>query len=398
MGRSFWRLWAATTASGLATWAFPFVLGLGVARGELSATALGLLLGVRTVGFLLAVPWGGVLADRFSRRAVVVVAGGAAGLATPLVSMLEAPVALAAAAVVGAGQGAVRPAHQALVADLVAPERRRRANALVSLAVRTTTLAGPAVAALGATVLGLDGLLLAVAALWVLTAAATPGGRRPEVGGARTSYPRQLVEGLEEARRHRWFLGGLGALAVVILTGYSVTGVLLPAVVADRAEGVLLLSAAGTAYVGGALLGAVVMARWDPTSVGWVALAGLALYAASPAALALDAAAWVVVATYALAGLGIEVFNVLWFTAVQDQVPPERLARVSSLDFLVSYGLAPVGLALIVPAAAAAGAVPVLWVCVAACLVAPAAAAAVPGARSFRDPAVGGSGVGTVRT
>ena len=58
----FLRLWSGTTASGLATWALPFVLGLAVLDGSLSAVGLGVVLATRTVGFLAAVPLGGVLA------------------------------------------------------------------------------------------------------------------------------------------------------------------------------------------------------------------------------------------------------------------------------------------------------------------------------------------------
>jgi hypothetical protein len=53
---------------------------------------------------------------------------------------------------------------------------------------------------------------------------------------------------------------------------------------------------------------------------------------------------------------------------------------VSSIDFLLSYGLAPLGLALIAPAF---GAGPVLLACAVVCLVAPTAAMLVPGTRTF---------------
>lgn len=91
----------------------------------------------------------------------------------------------------------------------------------------------------------------------------------------------------------------------------------------------------------------------------------------------------VVIAAYVVAGIGIELFNVPWFTATQREVAPDKLARVSSLDFLLSYGLAPLGLALIAPAIDAFGVTPVLAVCAAACFLLPAAAALVPTARHF---------------
>lgn len=88
---------------------------------------------------------------------------------------------------------------------------------------------------------------------------------------------------------------------------------------------------------------------------------------------------------YVLAGVGVELFNVPWFTAAQREIAPDRLARVSSLDFLFSYGLAPVGLALIAPAADAFGAEAVLAVCAVLCFSAPALAALAPGARTYSN-------------
>lgn len=63
---AFLRLWSGTTASGLATWALPFVLGLAVLDRSLTPAGLGLVLAARTAGFLVAVAVGGVLADRHS--------------------------------------------------------------------------------------------------------------------------------------------------------------------------------------------------------------------------------------------------------------------------------------------------------------------------------------------
>ena len=131
------------------------------------------------------------------------------------------------------------------------------------------------------------------------------------------------------------------------------------------------------------------MARWRPRARGWAALAGLGVYGFAPLSLLLPVPAVVVVAAYVVAGLGIELFNVPWFTGTQREVEPTMLARVSSLDFLLSYGLAPVGLALIAPAIDHFGARPVLAVCALVCFAAPAAAALVPSTREFRTPSPG---------
>ncbi|MFF3216494.1 MFS transporter [Streptomyces sp. NPDC002886] len=389
----FLRLWAGTTASGLATWALPFVLGLAVLHRDLSAAGLGLVLAARTVGFLVAVTVGGVLADRHSRRAVVLWSALAAAAAAPLLAAgLGRSLLLmtAAAALAGAGQGACRPAFQALTAETVDPGRRQQANAAVTMAVRGSTLAGPALTALLAAFLDVGTLLLGIGLLW-LVAALVPGKGAGAVAQAdpaagpvpRASFRTEFLEGVREARRHPWFLAGLAALVAVIALGYSATSVALPLISRDRYDSEWVLAAAMTAYIVGALGGALVIARLRPRSQGWAAFAGLAAYGFAPLSLTLPVHPGVVVAAYAVAGIGIELFNVPWFTATQREVAPDRLARVSSLDFLVSYGLAPVGLALIAPAIDAFGVTPVLGACAAACFLVPAAAALVPTARHF---------------
>ncbi|WP_222108007.1 MFS transporter [[Actinomadura] parvosata] len=421
--RRFVLLWCGTTASGLATWALPFVLGLAVLDRTLSAADLGVVLAARTAGFLAAVPIGGVLADRYSRRSVVLWAGLAAALATPAIALgfaapdvaagpaapdlaaglaapdvvagLAAPEVVAggggsvvlmavAAAIVGAGQGACRPAFQALTAEVVDGGRRRQANAAVTLAVRVTTLVAPAGTALLASVLDTRALLVGTALLWLIAALLPPRGLpTPAPPPRRARLLREFGEGVREARRHPWFVAGLAALAAVIFTGYSVTGVALPLVSRDRYGTEAVLAAALTAYTLGALAGALLVARWSPRAQGWTALTGLALYGCAPLSLLLPVHPAVVFAAYAVAGLGIELFNVPWFTATQREVEPRLLARVSSLDFLVSYGLAPVGLAFLAPAVEAFGLVPVLAGCTLVCFLAPAVAALAPGSRGF---------------
>nr|WP_123748643.1 MFS transporter [Saccharothrix texasensis] len=383
---AFLRLWIGATASGLATWALPFVLGFAVLERSMTAVELGVVLAARTVGFLVAVPVAGVLADRHSRRRVVFWAGSVAGLTSPLIAVglgRSVVVMAVAAAAVGAGQGACRPAFQALTAEVVAEEQRRRANAAMTLAVRVTTLVAPGLTALLALVVDTPALIVATAVLWLAAASIPPPGTAV-VPAARRRFAAEFVDGVREARRHPWFVAGLGALTAVIATGYSATGVVLPLVSRDRYGTGAVLAAAMTAYTVGALGGAIIAGRRGSRAQGWTALAGLACYGFVPLTLLLPVHAVFVIGAYVAAGVGIELFNVPWFTATQREVEPSMLARVSSLDFLLSYGLAPVGLALIAPAIDGFGADVVLAVCAVVCFAAPAAAALVPSARDFR--------------
>ncbi|WP_394618321.1 MFS transporter [Lentzea sp. JNUCC 0626] len=384
---AFLRLWTGTTASGLAMWALPFVLGLAVLERSITAVELGVVLAARTAGFVAAVPVAGVLADRHARRAVVFWSCLVAALVTPVIALGMGRSLLlmaVAAAVVGAGQGACRPAFQALVAEVVPESQRQQANAMTTLAIRVTTLVAPSLTALAALITNAQVLLAVTAALWLCAALVPPKGQgRPEQTQVRAGFVADFLDGIHEVRRHPWLLAGLGALTAMIAFGYSATAVLLPVVSRDRYDTEAVLAGATTAYTVGALIGAAVIGRWRPRNAGWVALTGLGLYGLIPLGLLLPVHPVVLIAVYVVAGIGIELFNVPWFTAIQREVDPGKLARVSSLDFLLSYGLAPLGLALIAPALDAFGAGAVLGVCAVICFATAAAAALVPSARGF---------------
>jgi len=386
----FLRLWSGSTASGLATWALPFVLGLAVLEGMLTPVLLGIVLAARSVGFLIAMPVSGVLADRAPRRRMVRDASLIAALGIPfIIAGLThgGTLMVLGAAIAGIGQGACRPAYQALIPTVVDGRGLQAANAAMSISVRVTNLVGPALATALSLALGVSAALAIIALLWLASAFAPPHPQEPvRVGGGRLTFAGfrgDLLEGMREALRHPWFVAGLGALTAVIALGYSVTGVILPIVSRDAYGGPRLLVAATTAYTLGALLGALAIARWRPRDQGWAALAGLALYGLVPLSLIAPVHIAIPVAAFFLAGIGIELFNVPWFTATQREVPPERLARVSSLDFLFSYGFAPLGLAAIAPLAEIFGFAPVLAACGVACLIAPAAAALPRSSRGF---------------
>lgn len=398
---SFARLWAGNTASGVATWALPFVLGFAVSQGQLSASCLGMLLAVRTVGFLVAVPVSGVLADRAGSRPMIlrasmIAACGAVLVMFSLGSVTLAGRILAMAGMVlsGAGQGGCRPVYQSIVPLVVARHSLQSANAAFSLSVRATNLVGPAAAILIATVFGLQAAFFAIVVLWFISAivppwpdepprpAGPPSGKGP--AGVAGRMVRDLAEGIREARRHPWFIAGLLALTAVIGAGYSVTNVLLPVISNQAQDGANLLAGATMSLLLGALAGAVVMVRWRPAMRGWWALGGLGIYGIVPLGLLAPQQYWIPICAYFIAGFGLELFNIIWFTAIQQEIPPDRLARVSSLDFIASYGLAPAGLVMMAPLTAHFGMEPVLLASAIICFGAPLIAAAFPTVCGFR--------------
>lgn len=390
MSHPFARLWTASTCSGIAIWALPFVLGLGVSHGTWDEVLLGWLLGIRTVGFVIAVPLGGIFADRIRRSRVIMVSGLLASLSTVAIAVFitsQVQLACLFALFAGAGQGASRPTYQAMVQEVVSPQRRQQANAAMTLSVRVATLLGPLTTALASRFIGDIALLLATGGIWLAAGLLPVGLGAPRSAGGgqgtRPSLVGDFLEGIREARRHPWFIAGLGALAASMTFGFSVTGTVLPIVSRDRFGGDELLTVGATAYTAGALGGAILMSRWQADSPGRWAMTGLGAYALVPLSLALSHTEWPIILAYILGGIGIEVFNVPWFTAVQREVPPDKVARVSSLDFFVSYGLAPLGLALMVPAINAFGLMATLAFCTIICASTCVLASLPPSSRNF---------------
>jgi Na+/melibiose symporter-like transporter len=63
----------------------------------------------------------------------------------------------------------------------------------------------------------------------------------------------------------------------------------------------------------------------------------------------------VVIACAFAAGFCIEIFGVLWDTAMQQEIPPEKLSRLYAYDMLGSLALTPLALAAVGPISAAIG-------------------------------------------
>ncbi|QXJ22473.1 MFS transporter [Actinomadura graeca] len=394
--RAFRRLWLSYSASAAATGMMPTALTLAVLDASAGLSALGLVLGARTLGFVIGSLPGGVIADRYPRAAVLTVSSAVRGGATAVVGLwADLPLLAVCAAIccAGAGEGTFRSAYQALVAELVDEDRLHQANAATTLSLRIWLVGGPTAAVALYTQFGRGASLTIAAALWLGSALLTvtvPAGRpSPPPAGARANALAEFREGLAEARRHRWFLAGITALVFWLALGEAAKYVMLPVVSQQRFGSNALIGAALGAYSCGAIAGALLMSRWRPRRVGVPAMVMLGCYGLVPLSLAHASHSWTIIAACALGGVGIEVFNIPWFTAIQREVPAGLQARISSLDFLVSYGMSPVGFAVIPVAVGALGATAVLDAAGLLVIGSALAALLVPGTTRFSDPRAG---------
>ena len=129
---AFWALWSGSLVNRLGQFVLPFLsLFLTHSRGYSVAQA-GAVLTAMGLGSAISQPLGGMLADRIGRRRTM--AGGSAAAAAAMLALGAAhgmPALCAAAFLFGTAADIYRPASSAAIADLVAPELRARAFALM---------------------------------------------------------------------------------------------------------------------------------------------------------------------------------------------------------------------------------------------------------------------------
>lgn len=391
--RTFRRLWLSYSASAAATGMMPTALTLAILDRPHGLTVLGLALGSRTLGFVIGSLPGGVIADRYPRTVVLTVSSAVRAGATAVVGLAPGlPTLMICVAIccAGAGEGVFRSAYQALVGELFPKDRLQEANAATTLSLRIWLVAGPTAAVALYSGFGRGLSLTVSAALWMVSALfaatiATKHGAVPRREG-RTNPMNEFGEGLSEARRHRWFLAGLAALVVWLALGETTKYLMLPVVSRQRFGSTTLIGLALGAYSAGAIAGALLMSRWRPRRVGIPAMIALGGYGLVPISLAHASRSWMIIVACAVGGVGIEVFNIPWFTAIQREVPGRLQARISSLDFLVSYGMSPVGFAIIPIMVHAAGARTVLTVAGILVMGSALVTLLVPGMTEFADP------------
>ena len=348
----------SVAGSAVAFVAIPFaVLRIGGSASDVGYVATARL--IPLVGFLLL---GGVIADRLPRHQVMVAANAlqalAQGASAVLVLAGQARVwqlaVLAAAG--GVGFGFYYPAAQGLLPQTVPAGQRRQANALDRTGRNAAEIGG---AALGGLLVGLAGPgwgLAADAASFAIAGGLRLGMRFPSLPPAQApSVLHDLREGWREFISRRWLWIIVAQFAFLIAVSSAVINVLGPLVAHSHLGGARSWGLIVAAYSAGAVGGGLVMIKFRPRRILVAAMLSVPAFSLVLFALAVPLAVPLDVAAAALAGACLEVFTVSWATTLQQEIPPEKLSRVSSYDALGSFALAPAGTVVAGPLASALG-------------------------------------------
>lgn len=358
------KLFAARTISNIGNGIMPIALAFGVLDlPGTTPTSLSIVLAAQAVPLIIMLPIGGVVADRLGRARVIavtdVVLSGFVFAVAALFFTGTATIPLLAGLsfVMGILNGLWWPAMSGLVPDVMHnDEHLQPANAYISVASNGGLIVGNAIGGLLVAAFG-SGIAIAIDATTFLVAGLLVFTFR------RVSKPHDSGESMLGDLAHGWriFIGfrwvwiitlAFSFIVMVLRGAEEVMGPVLALEEYGGATGWALVLACMSA---GLLLGAVVGSRIRvrrPMVFGMLISLALPVWLVTLAfalplpVVAVGACAW---------GLAIELFMVLWLTALQTNVPRDSLSRVMAYDAMGSLMFGPIGLALAGPLVASVG-------------------------------------------
>lgn len=364
--RNFRLFFIARTAALFGDGMIPVALTAGLLGAGRPHSSVGFALAAWMGPLALFVLFGGVLADRFTPRRMMIIADalrlvGASVLAVSFATgnpPLWAVYALSSVAGVGAAlfQPGVASTVPRVALDV------QRGNAVLRVSEALMTMAGPAFAGLlvglasAGAVYAANASTFAVSGvcLFLLRLAPMPSDEAP-----RGTFVAELVDGWREFRARSWLWG---VIAIWTVYGFTVMGPMLPltAVEVTEAHGSgaygVMMAVNGAGSVLGGLLALRLRPR-RPLAAGAIALTGVCV---NLVVLGLGMPVFALGVGQFVAGAAFAFWLVMWSTTVQTHVPPEALNRLHAYDVAGSLLMLAAGRALAGPVADAVGAPEVL--------------------------------------
>jgi len=364
--RNFVLLWQGQLVSHLGNQAFLIATTLYVLEVTGSATLVASAMMAATIPLVILGPVGGTVADRHSRRSILVCTDFLRAIAIALLAMavLRQPgstptlvvLIVAVAAFNGIMSALFAPAFQAFVPDLVPDDGLAAANSINQMSTQGSTLVGQALggvlyAAWGPVVLLLfDAISFAYAGLATsLLPADRPAPRA--ASGIRMAFERYAADtraGLAYVWRRPGMTAVLGIFAGVNCLFMPVF-VLLPFYTRDiLAAGPewygFLLSASGMGALAGSVAASVVLRRVRAHA----ALVRVCLGGVASGVLLLSAtgSTWLAFAAFLAIGALSSIINVTVITTFQSAAPAAVRGRVMALVIALSTAAVPIGMGL----------------------------------------------------
>ncbi|GLZ05920.1 MFS transporter [Actinomadura sp. NBRC 104412] len=316
-----------------------------------SGTALGITTGLQFLPMLLFGLWGGVVADRYPKRRVLMITQASMGLLALILGVLAvtgtAQVWQVYLLAFGLGLATVidNPSRQSFVVEMVGRRDLPNAIALNSATFNGARLVGPAVAGVLIAVLGTGPVFLLNAASFGAVLFGLYAMRASELNPSEPvkRAKGQLVEGLRYVRGRRDLLLVLVLVGMVATFGmnFQITTALVARQVFH--SGASSFGLASSMLALGALIGALLAARRASRPRLRLLVGAAALFGALEMITGVMPSYWSFLVLLVPTGIVLMTFTTSANATMQLSVAPEMRGRVMALYMFVFLGTNPLG-------------------------------------------------------
>lgn len=352
------RLFIARLISNFGNGMGPIALAFGIlALPNGSANMLGFVLGTTTVVFLLMAPFGGVIADKYGRAAMVGLTDMAAGavLFIQVFYFAKGDVPLAILLITngffGLMWGIFWPAFSGLMPAVLPEEGLQKGNALNAFMTNAGVISGAAVAGILIDIFGVAFTLAIDAASFFISGFMIFTFRHltPRAELTENTMLDDLLHGWKVFLSFRWIVIIVGAFSFIVMCWAAAENVLGPLIALEHFNGAkswsFVISAESAGLIVGSLIAIKVKPKY-PMRFLMISSFTITFYIWS---LAKPQSLLMIAFGAFLFGITLDLWGTLWSTALQRKVPRDSLSRVSSFDAMGSMMFRPVGLAIAAP-------------------------------------------------
>ncbi len=336
-----------------------------------SASGLGLVMASNVVPQVALLAVAGAVADRLGRCRVMLSADAlrccAQGTLAVAVFAGHPPLwlFLLLGWLRGSGEAFFTPALSALTVEIAPQDQLGNANTLYGIAGSAARIGGPSLSGVLVAVTGPGSVIAVDAASYAVSVLALSLLRRPAgvVAAMEAQLPaprrtvlwRDMKEGWSDFRSRTWLWTVSLQWAFFNLVTWAPWMVLGPVQGQRYLGGAAVWGSIMAVQGAGAIAGGLACLGRRPSRPMAVAVLAMFGYATPDIPMALHAAApWVATGAF-ICGLGSAASAAYFTAAMQQQVPRDRLARVTSLSMFSSFGIGVIGYGIDGPLAAAFG-------------------------------------------
>ncbi|MFI0091382.1 MFS transporter [Streptomyces bobili] len=390
-GRNYSLLTAAAFVTNLGSHGALIAAAFAVLEAGGDGGDVGLVAAARTLPLVLFLLIGGAIADRLPRHRVMVAANAlncvsqAAFAALVLTGEPRLWQMMLLTALGGTGQAFFSPAAEGMLMSSVRGEQAGRAFAVFRMAMQGAGVGGAALGGAMVAVIGPGWVLAADAAAFAVAGslrAFLDVGHIPARGQG-GGLLADLREGWQEFSGRPWLWGIVLQFSIANAVVGAADAVYGPLVARDHLGGPGPWGLALGFFGAGTVAGALLMTRWKPRRLLFVGTLCVFPLALPSAALAVPVPVALLCTVMFLTGVTLEVFGVSWMTALHQEIPEDKLSRVSAYDWFGSVALVPLAMALAGPSESFFGRTASLWGCSVLVVVVTAAVLCVPEVRDL---------------